>query len=120
MANKGLSQLLQLTENAPHPAVNMSVQIIFAATNVPRRLPSIRIPAGAVIQIGGTTGKAANAQTAFASLYQDNLASNPTVVPPSNGPQDSVTFPVDNLNQIWVMGTAGDGIYASIRGSGVS
>lgn len=118
MAAKPTS-LTQLVENQPRNAVQFSVQVIFTATNVPRRLPPLVVPPGCSVQLGGTNGTAANAQLAQAALYPEQLFQGARLIPPSNGPQDAVSFPVDNLYQIWVMGTEGDGVYVSVSGSAI-
>lgn len=109
-----------LVEMQPRNAVNIVLQLIFAATGVPMKFPAIRVPAGLTVGLTGTNGSAANAQSAYAASYPENLTGiGRVVVPPSISPQNEVQFPADNLGQIWVMGTAGDGVVATIRGAAI-
>lgn len=104
----------------PRSAIFQAVQIIFAATNVPQRLPNIKVPSGLSVGLTGTTGSAANTELAYAASDPANLLSQPRVViPPSTSPESEVQYPADSMNQIWVMGTAGDGLLAIIRGSAI-
>src|SRR5580692_5493237 len=108
-----------LQENTPRPAVNISLQMIFQATNVPQAFGSCEVLPGLAPQLGGSNGSAANAQNAFVALSPEKLVSGNgrTIVPPSISAADAVTFAVNNTSQIWAMGTEGDGIQLVIRGT---
>lgn len=109
-----------LTELQPRNAVNIAIQLIFAATGVPMKFPAVNVPAGLTVGLTGTNGTAANAANAYAAAYPENLTqAGRVVIPPSVSPESSVQYPADSLGQIWVMGTAGDGVIATIRGAAI-
>lgn len=104
----------------PRNAVNIVIQLIFAATNVPQKFPAVKVPLGLTVGLTGTNGSAANAQNAYAASYPENLTGvGRVVIPPSISPESEVQYPADNLGQIWVMGTQGDGVVATIRGAAI-
>jgi hypothetical protein len=110
----------QLTELQPRNAVNIVIQLIFAATGVPMKFPAVAVPPGLTVGLTGTNGTVANTANAYAASYPENLTqAGRVVIPPTLSPQSEVQFPADNLGQIWVMGTAGDGVVATIRGAAI-
>jgi hypothetical protein len=109
-----------LAQMQPRNAVNYSVQLIFQATGVPQRFPALQVPAGLGVTLQGSNGTGANAQVSFVALYPEQLTSaGRYTINPSISASSDVSFPVDNLCQIWAVGTEGDGILASVRGSSI-
>jgi hypothetical protein len=120
MRNSNLLAPVPLTESQPHKATNITIQLIFAQTNVPQKFPAVVIPPGLSAALMGTNGTGANAQQAYVADYPEKLTgAGRVVVSPSVSASAEVTYAADNLGTIWAMGTAGDGILASIRGVSV-
>jgi len=111
-------KIVGLVESDPRGAINEVVQIIFAATNVPQRFPPLAVPPGVGVSLRGVNGATVNTNDAYVARYQDSLnGAGRMVIAPSFS--TSVSYPADNLGQIWCMGTAGDGLLASIAGVSV-
>ena len=113
----GLSSL-HLAQSQPRKAINQSIQVVFVATNVPQRLPGMIVPAGASVSLRGHNGTSAgNSKAVYAAQYAESLGAAGTY---TITPDTEITYPVDNLAHIWVMGTLGDGIIVSVRAGGIS
>jgi hypothetical protein len=97
----------------PQAAINTSIQVIFAATGVPQPLPGIRVPVQATVRIRAHNGtNAGNAAPCRAALYREALTGTGGDV---MTPDTEIIYPLDNTAQVWVVGTAGDGVLCSIR-----
>lgn len=101
----------------PRKAIFAVIQITFAASNQPLRFPQYLVPLGCSVSLRGDSGVGVNAAVVFA-------AANPGALQPggrraSITPDTEITYPVDDIGQIWAMGTAGDGLLATIRGGAV-
>ncbi|HMG85589.1 MAG TPA: hypothetical protein VK574_07590 [Terracidiphilus sp.] len=101
----------------PRGAIFAVIQITFAASNQPIQFPQYLVPLGCSVSLRGDSGVGANAAIVFA-------AANPSALQPggrraSITPDTEITYPVDNVGQIWAMGTAGDGLLATIRGGAI-
>jgi hypothetical protein len=105
-----------MAQSEPRNAVNVSIQLVFAADNIPQRFPAFQVPKGLSVSLRGVSGSDVNKSTAFAGLYAEQLGGSGQYTISSD---TEVTFPADNLCQIWCMGKEGDGLVASVRGSSV-
>lgn len=97
-------------------SVNQSVYVILRATGVPQQAPPIVVPGGSMVAIRAHNGANAGNQ------YLIRVSRQPELLGSQDGdpitPDSEISWPCDNLGQIWVVGTAGDGIRISIqRGS---
>jgi SH3-like domain-containing protein len=98
----------------PAPSVNYSFKIVFATTGVPQVFPSLRIAPGWAVSVrgnNGTTGGNANAIYVARKRSALLLPTQTETVTPDT----EISFPVDNVGQIWAVGTAGDGAIVSVR-----
>jgi hypothetical protein len=111
-----ISPLSGLEQLQPRGAVNFSMQVIFAATNVPQLLPPLHVPPGLSVTLGGTTPNGNNLASASAAYYPEQVGGAGAYL---IAPGGSVTLPVDNLGRIWVVGTKGDGLAVSMRGASI-
>lgn len=102
------------TNVGPRAAICDSYQIVFANTNQPINFPSVIVPLGCSVSLRGVNGGTPNLGVAFAARYPVALQStrHATITPDTE-----VSYPADNLNEIWAMGTAADGLVATIRGN---
>ena len=93
-------------------------QIVFAETGVPQTFPPLLIPPGIAPALRGVNGLAANAEVCFVAANPDLLLS------PSQRrtitPDTEIQYPARRLSEIWVMGTKGDGVAATVSGIGIS
>ena len=108
---------LKLQQSEPRPAINISIQLYFLVTNQPIRFPPLTIPKGLSVTLRGVNGAAINANPAYVGNYADQLLGGTTTHNSgrlSISPDTAQSYPCDNLAQIWAMGTAGDGLLASI------
>lgn len=116
---KGLTDSPGLNPNvAPLPgfratSMNQSVYVILNATGVPQSAPAIYVPAGASVTIRAHNGTS----TGNAGLVR--LAQQPELLSGTQGdpltPDSDVSWPCDHLGQVWIAGTAGDGVRISIQ-----
>lgn len=101
-------------QGAKAGAVNISIRTIIETTGVPLRSTGVFVPQGATVRVrahnGTTTGNSAPVRL---GSYREMLLEES--VGDVLTPDTEIIFPVDNLAQIWVTGTAGDGIIVSIR-----
>jgi hypothetical protein len=101
----------------PRSAINQSVRMIFAVTGVAQVSQPVHVPANCNVYIRAHNGTASgNTAPARVALNPEGLAlgsSSGDVVTPDT----EINYPVDNLAQIWGVGTAGDGLIISIRAS---
>jgi hypothetical protein len=99
----------------PRKAINYSVRMIFAVTGVPQVSQAIYVPPGTSVSIrahnGLPTGNTAPCRVAQSREELLLSATSGDVITPDT----SISFPVDNLGQVWAVGTAGDGIILSIQ-----
>jgi hypothetical protein len=107
---------------SPHvaqSAINRSVLVILAATGVPQPVPGLLVPPGApTVRVRGGNGTpTGNTGVVRVALYREALAG--TGGEPIT-PDTEIIYPLDNLAQLWVAGTAGDGISVSVRSNATS
>jgi hypothetical protein len=99
----------------PRKAINYSVRMLFAVNDVPQVSQPVYVPPGTTVYIrahnGTTTGNSAPCRVAL-SVGELSLGSTSGDV---ITPDTEISYPVDNLCQIWAAGTAGDGIIIAIR-----
>jgi hypothetical protein len=118
--NLGISQS-QLSQTQPRNAINFTTQLVFAATDVPQRFPALIVPHGLSVALRGVVGGTVNTNAAYIATTRDELteaaSGRYTISPESQN--TVVSFPVDNLGQIWAMGTKGDGLIASVMGASI-
>jgi hypothetical protein len=109
-------KLLGLAQSLPRAAINISVQRVFANAS-PIRLPALIVPPGGSVTIRGNNGTTqGNTKSVFVALRSEDLqgAQGYTITPDTE-----ISYPVDNLSQIYASGTAGDGIIVSVRGAAI-
>ena len=93
-------------------AVNKKYLYVFPASGLVNG-PSIAIAPGWSVSIRAHNGVDAGNQHVckVATSYEELGGSQTETITPDT----EITFPVDNLHQIWASGTAGDGIIISVR-----
>jgi hypothetical protein len=94
-------------------SINQSVYVILAATGVPQRAPSMNVPAGVLVSIRAHNGTNAGNTNIVRIGRQPELLSGIEGDPIT--PDSDIAWPCDMLHEIWVVGTAGDGIRISIQ-----
>jgi hypothetical protein len=99
----------------PRKAINYSMRMIFTASGVPQPSQALRVPANTTVYIrahnGTPTGNAAPCRVALSAAELSQGSTSGDVITPDT----EISYPVDNLCQIWAAGTLGDGIILSIR-----
>lgn len=111
-----------LAQTMPRNSINVSIQLVFTADDVPQRFPAFSVPPGLGVSVAGSNGTAANTTVAYVALYREQLSgagAGRFTVNPSTSASSDISFPVDNLCQIFAQGKAGDGVCAYIRGSSI-
>lgn len=95
-------------------SVNYSFKIVFAATGVPQAFPPLKIAPGWAVSVRGNNGTTdGNANAIYVARNRSALllpSQTQTITPDTE-----ISFPVDNVGQIWAVGTEGDGAIVSIR-----
>jgi hypothetical protein len=94
-------------------SVNQSVYVIIAVTGVPQPAPPINVPGGSQVSIRAHNGLDAGNQHIVRISHQPELLSGIEGDPIT--PDSAITWPCDHLGQIWIAGTAGDGVRISIQ-----
>jgi len=94
-------------------SVNQSVYVILGATGVPQQAPPINVPGGTLVSIRAHNGTNAGNANIVRISRQPELLGEIDGDPIT--PDSDISWPCDNLGQIWVVGTAGDGIRISIQ-----
>jgi hypothetical protein len=96
-------------------AINNSVKAVFPTTGLAVNLPAIAVPANCSVYIRAHNGSNAG------NTDPCRVAINPEGLLGTKGdvitPDTEITYPVNNLAQIWAIGLPGDGIIVSIRAS---
>lgn len=94
-------------------AVNISHQVLINTTGVPQQLQPIMVPPGTLVAIRAHNGTDAGNQ------HVVRLADNSEALTGNLGsvitPDSEISWPCDNTGQIWVVGTAGDGVQIKIQ-----
>lgn len=112
VASKGGSG--SLSEFQPHSPTRIRIQLTIAATGVPQNAPAIPVPPGATVTLTGHKANgAANAANIGVAGYPEAFSSGARQIPPSP-PGGDVEYVCDNTAEIWIQGTAGDGLLLSI------
>jgi hypothetical protein len=105
-----------MIRQGPRASINIASQVIFAATNVPQVFPPHFVPPGLVPLLRGVNGQTGNAQSAYVSDCAEGLFGQGFRIITSD---TEISYPADNLGRIWVMGTKGDGVLATINGAAI-
>jgi hypothetical protein len=94
-------------------SINRTYSVIVASTGIPQPCPPSAVEPGAQVSVRAHNGTTAgNTDPVFTALYREALfAGGGDAITPDT----EINYPVDNIGQIWVTGTAGDGIKVSIR-----
>jgi hypothetical protein len=108
-----LGPVAALVSSQPRRAVNNTINTVIAQTGVPQVLPAVIVPAGLSVALRGSTAAGVNAGVVRVALYPDVLLSGGGRV---ITPDTEISFPVDHLGQIWIIGTAADGLVVTISG----
>jgi len=101
--------------HSPRPSTRplRSFLCLIAATGVPQPVPGCAVPPGSTVKLrAGNNTAAGNAAQIQFGLYRDAFASGHGS-PMLN--DDMVDCPVGNTAEIWIQGTAGDGLVVSIQ-----
>ena len=115
--NSPKNTAIPLAKTQTRRAINQNYQMIFAQTNLPQRFPGVIVPPGLSVSLRGQNGSpAGNSASCYASSNFNNVKGPKAY---TITPDTEIDYPADNLAQIWVMGTAGDGVIASIRGHSI-
>jgi hypothetical protein len=88
--------------------------MIIAVTGLPQRFPGFIVPEGLSVSLRGHNGLATgNAASVYVGQHQEyaNPAYGRVITPDTE-----IQFPVDHTGQIWVYGTAGDGVVCTVSG----
>ena len=110
----GGSSLPSLVSSQPRKAINHTLRLVLAVSGLPQRFPGLIVPEGLSVSLRGHNGTATgNAAPVYIGAHQEyaNPAYGRIVTPDTE-----INYPVDHTGQIWVYGTAGDGVVATISG----
>lgn len=103
---------------APKPSwqpvsINRAYYVILKASGVPQQGPSVFVPPNTLVSVRAHNGtNAGNTNTIRISKRPETFGiidGDPLT------PDSDISWPVDNLNQLWVLGTAGDGVRVAIQ-----
>jgi hypothetical protein len=101
--------------NQPQRAVNWTHTVVIPAgqTGIPQALPPLRVPSGCSVTVRpGNGSSAANTKPVYVAKYREALVNNGGMgLQPTDAAQG---FPVSNLIEGWVSGTAGDGLIIQV------
>jgi hypothetical protein len=105
------------TARPPAEAINITLTVILRETGVPQVCPPYVVPLGASVNVRGQNGTSGGNT---AAVFVDN---NPATLANGKGrmitPDTEIFYPVDTTAQIWVVGTAADGIQVTITANPV-
>jgi hypothetical protein len=91
--------------------VNQGFYVIIAATGVPQRAPGMAVPPGSAVLVRAHNGtNAGNTNIVTVGSAPDMAGSGDPITPDSE-----ISWPTNNSVNLWVVGTAGDGIRVSIQ-----
>lgn len=100
----------------PRAAINQSVRMLFATTGVAQVSQPIFVPPNCNVYIRAHNGTAAgNGAPCCVALSREDAQGGPSGRGDVITPDTEISYPVDNVRQIWAAGTAGDGIIISVR-----
>jgi hypothetical protein len=92
-----------------------SLVIPTGATGVPQLVPGRYVPGNCSVWVYAKNGTTAgNTKVIFVADRPNALVNAPNSQSTSLLPGDEMPFPVDNTGQIWVAGTAGDGVVVQV------
>ena len=109
---------LPLSEQAPGPAVQTQIQMVFAATKVPQQFPNQIISPGQSVVLYTVNGSTVNANPSSVAKYPEALWTSSARLCPA-GADVSIPMTVNSLGEIWAAGTEGDGLLAVISQASV-
>jgi hypothetical protein len=102
-----------LSQTQPRKAINHTVTLILKSTGVPQKFPGLVVEFGLSVALRGHNGTTGNAAAVRVATYPEALSgSNGRVITPDT----EIGFAVDHLGQVWAVGTAGDGLIATVSG----
>jgi hypothetical protein len=118
-AASAATKIPQQQAATPQRSVNFTFTVVIAVTGVPQTVPGLRIPSGSSVQVRPGNGTAsANAHGVFVGNHREAVIGNGGMpLAPTDAAQP---FPVDSLAQVWVNGTAGDGIVVMVTSATTS
>lgn len=122
MAMKSIPQL-PLAQFQPHAPLNHFFQVVTGGAGggvTVYQGPSFRVPPGATVTLRPTNGGAVNVNESYVGHYPEQVKNRLCATLPA-GADVSLPWPVENLNQIWMMagGAAPDGILITVQESSV-
>ena len=80
----------------------------------PAHFPAVIVPLGCSVTLRGGNGTQPNTANVFVHEYPDGLTQPGRII---ISPDTEISYPVDNLSQIWAAGAVGDGLIATVRGA---
>jgi hypothetical protein len=103
--------------NGRFEPVNDTFRVIFKATGVPQKFPSMNVPTGCAVYVRALNGLVGGnvAPIVIARTPEDCLAGQSGENLPI-GPNNREAYPCQSTGEIWGMGTAGDGATVTIQG----
>jgi hypothetical protein len=110
VGDSGKKHNLPIDEGKRPGSVNVvGFNVLLAATGVDQQLPAYPVGHTGVVRLKATNGTlAGNADVITVGLYRGGQQY-------TLDPFDEVEFPVDTLAQVWVKGTAADGVQATVK-----
>lgn len=92
----------------PQGAINITLPVILLATNTPQPCVPYQVPRQAVVNIRAANGT--NTGNQFSVYVGQSPSECMGTSARQISPDSEINYPVDNTGQIWVRGTAADGI----------
>lgn len=114
--NKSLP--LPLAESQPRGSFNIRFQLQFLVSGAVIRCPGFVVAPGQVVTVKGVNGSVVNTHTAFIGESPEILRTTSAQVVLPNA-DVSVSYPVDNLIEIFAQGVAGDGLLITVQSPSV-
>lgn len=107
-------QLPIYAENTPGPALDVTLQVVFDVTGAIYQVPGFIVPPGAYVTLYPSSVKGLNANPTYVATQKENVRTSAGDTLPA-GQNVSLPLAIDNTGNIWVSGTAGDGVTVKIQ-----
>lgn len=96
-----------------HTTTNQSFYVILAVTGKPQQAPPMYVPPGAQVSVRAHNGLDGGNQHVVRLAHQPELLGAIEGDPIT--PDSDISWPCNTTGDIWVVGTAGDGIRVSVQ-----